>query len=414
MAVLRWGLLSTARINLALLPALRECTRAEAVAVASRDLGRASSFAAEHGLPVAYGSYEELIDDPDIDVVYNPLPNSLHAEWTIRAADAGKHVLCEKPLACTLAEVDAIAAAAERNSVVVAEAFMYRHHPQTRRVQEMAASGAIGDIRLVRGSFSFTLEHRSDIRLDADLHGGSAWDVGVYPVSYARTIFGEPPVAVAAVRHDGANGVDLTCAGTITFPGGGRAQFDSSFELPFRAHLEIVGSTGVIVVPNPFKPGTVGDDPVRSGRRCARTRRGARRVRAVHLRGRRSDRRGPRAAAGRGSRSPTAARTWRRSSPRSTRVAAAAAPSRSPAERHACAATSPRPTGWRGSTSPRRAAGGPASSASSSPAPRWRRSPTPIRSHRGSRRPRPGGSLRSTLRWWRTTSPTAWPVTPGR
>ncbi len=254
MAVLRWGLLSTARINLALLPALRECTRAEAVAVASRDLGRASSFAAEHGLPVAYGSYEELIDDPDIDVVYNPLPNSLHAEWTIRAADAGKHVLCEKPLACTLAEVDAIAAAAERNSVVVAEAFMYRHHPQTRRVQEMAASGAIGDIRLVRGSFSFTLEHRSDIRLDADLHGGSAWDVGVYPVSYARTIFGEPPVAVAAVRHDGANGVDLTCAGTITFPGGGRAQFDSSFELPFRAHLEVVGSTGVIVVPNPFKP----------------------------------------------------------------------------------------------------------------------------------------------------------------
>ncbi len=255
MAVLRWGLLSTARINLALLPALRECTRAEAAAVASRDGVRAAAFAAEHGLAKSYGSYDELIDDPDIDVVYNPLPNSMHAEWTVRAADAGKHVLCEKPLACTLAEVETIAAAAERNGVVIAEAFMYRHHPQTRRVQEIAASGAIGEVRLVRGSFSFTLERHADIRLDPDLHGGSAWDVGVYPVSYARTIFGEPPFAVAAVRHDGANGVDLTCAGTITFPGGGLAQFDSSFELPLRAHVEIVGSTGVIVVRNPFKPG---------------------------------------------------------------------------------------------------------------------------------------------------------------
>ena len=143
--MLRWGLMSTARINLALLPALRECTRAEAVAVASRDVDRADAFAARHGLATAYGSYEALLDDPDVDVVYNSLPNRMHAEWTIRAAEAGKHVLCEKPLACTLEEVDAIAAAAERNGVVVAEAFMYRHHPQTLRVQEIA--GERGDRR---------------------------------------------------------------------------------------------------------------------------------------------------------------------------------------------------------------------------------------------------------------------------
>ena len=247
--------MSTARINLALLPALRECARAEAVAVASRDRDRAAAFAGLHGLGKAYGSYEALLDDPDVDVVYNSLPNRLHAEWTIRAAEAGKHVLCEKPLACTVEEVDAITAAAERNGVVVAEAFMYRHHPQTLRVQEIAASGAIGEIRLVRGSFSFTLERDGDIRLDPGLDGGSAWDVGVYPVSYARTIFAGPPVAVAAVHHAAASGVDLTCAGTITFDGGGHAQFDSSFELPSRANMEIVGSNGLLVVPNPYKPG---------------------------------------------------------------------------------------------------------------------------------------------------------------
>ena len=255
MTVLRWGLMSTARINLALLPALRECARAEAVAVASRDRDRAATFADQNGLAKAYGSYEALLDDPDVDVVYNSLPNRLHAEWTIRAAEAGKHVLCEKPLACTLEEVDAIAAAAERSGVVVAEAFMYRHHPQTLRVQEIAASGIIGEVRLVRGSFSFVLERDGDIRLDPELDGGSAWDVGVYPVSYARTIFAGPPIAVAAVQHAAAGGVDLTCAGTISFEGGGQAQFDSSFELPSRANVEIVGSQGLLVVPNPFKPG---------------------------------------------------------------------------------------------------------------------------------------------------------------
>jgi xylose dehydrogenase (NAD/NADP) len=253
--VLRWGLLSTARINLALLPALHECARAEPVAVASRDLDVATRYADEHQLPKAHGSYEALLADPEIDVVYVPLPNRLHAEWTIRAAEAGKHVLCEKPLASTLEQVDAVTAAAIEHGVVVAEAFMYRHHPQTLRVGELVHSGEIGDVQLVRGSFSFTLDRSVDIRLDAGLDGGSAWDLGVYPISYARTMFGRPPAAVTARQHEGATGVDLTCVGAVTFDSGGVALFDSSFELPFRASMEIVGSTGMLVVPNPYKPG---------------------------------------------------------------------------------------------------------------------------------------------------------------
>jgi D-xylose 1-dehydrogenase (NADP+, D-xylono-1,5-lactone-forming) len=252
--VLRWGLLSTARINAALLPALRECERAEPFAVASRSASTAEAYAAKHELPRAHGSYDELIDDPDIDVVYNPLPNHLHAEWTIKAAEAGKHVLCEKPLACSLAEVDAMIAAADANDVVVAEAFMYRHHPQTKRVQELVAKGAVGEVRLVRGSFSFTLTNEHDIRMDRAMGGGSAWDIGVYPVSYARTIIGTAPVSAVARQHESESGVDRSCFGTIEFDGGAVAQFDSSFAAPFRTHLEVVGTTGVIVVPSPFKP----------------------------------------------------------------------------------------------------------------------------------------------------------------
>jgi predicted dehydrogenase len=252
---LRWGLLSTARINAALLPALRESERAEAFAVASRSGEKAADYAAEHGLARAHASYEALLADPDVDVVYNPLPNHLHAEWTVRAAEAGKHVLCEKPLACSLAEVDEMAAAARANGVVVAEAFMYRHHPQTLRVQELVAEGAIGEVRLVRGSFSFPLTAEHDIRLDPAMGGGSAWDVGVYPISYARTLIGRAPLHAQAQQVEGPTGVDLWCYGTITFEGGAVAQFDSSFAAPFRTNLEVVGSEGVIVLERPFKPG---------------------------------------------------------------------------------------------------------------------------------------------------------------
>jgi predicted dehydrogenase len=253
-APLRWGILSTARINQALIPALQASDRAELVAVASRDAERARAYAETHGIPLGLGSYEALLERDDIDVVYNPLPNHLHASLTIAAADAGKHVLCEKPLALTLAEVDAIAAAATAAGVVVTEAFMYRHHPLTLRIQEVVSGGAIGRPLTVRGSFSFLLTNEGDVRLDPAMGGGSLWDIGCYPASYARTVLGEPPIEAAGLAHIGPTGVDLSFWGALRFASGAVAQLDCSFEAPFRTHIEIVGTEGIIVVPTPFKP----------------------------------------------------------------------------------------------------------------------------------------------------------------
>ena len=252
----RWGLLSTARINDKVLPALAEVPRAEALAVASRDAATARAYAETRGLARAYGSYDDLLADPDIDVVYVSLPNHLHATWTIRAAEAGKHVLCEKPIALSVVEVDAIAAAAAANAVVVTEAFMYRSHPQTVAITAMIARGDIGDVRLVRGSFSFTLTNSGDPRLEPSMGGGCAWDVGVYPISFARNVFGRAPETVTAHARYGPTGVDLDCHGTLDFGDGAVALFDASFALPYRTNVEIVGTDGVILVANPFKPTT--------------------------------------------------------------------------------------------------------------------------------------------------------------
>ena len=252
---LRWGLLSTARINRALLPPLRTSVRNELTAVASRDLDRAQAYAAEHDIPRAFGSYEAMLSDPDIDVIYNPLPNSLHAEWTIKATQAGTHVLCEKPLAITVEEVDAIAVAAQQAGVVVMEAFMYRHHPQTLKVQELVENGAIGRLQLVHGSFTFDISSEGDVRLNSSLGGGSIWDIGCYPISYARLIVGAEPVTAFGWQITGANGVDETFAGQLRFPNNVYAQFDCGFRTPFRAHVEIVGNKGSIFVASPFTPG---------------------------------------------------------------------------------------------------------------------------------------------------------------
>jgi len=264
---LRWGLLSTARINRALIPPLRASARGELIAVASRAIENARAYAAEWGIPRAYGSYEELLADPEIDVVYNPLPNSLHAEWTIKAAQAGKHVLCEKPLALSTDEVDAMDTASKQGGVVVAEAFMYRHHPQTLKVKELVDSGAVGALRLARGSFTFNLTRRADVRLDPALGGGSIWDVGCYPISYARYVVGAEPVEVSGWQSAGPGGVDETFIGQMRFANGVHAQFDCGFRAPFRTHVEIVGSEGTISMRHPFKPGlderitvTRGDD----------------------------------------------------------------------------------------------------------------------------------------------------------
>jgi predicted dehydrogenase len=247
-------LLGTARINRAIIPPLRDSAHHELRAVASRDRSRGDAYAREWEIPVAYGSYAELLADPLIDAVYNPLPNSLHAEWTIEAVRAGKHVLCEKPIALSLAEIDAIDEAAREAGVVVTEAFMYRHHPQTTRLKALVADGTIGRLLLVRGSFSFQLARPADVRFDPALGGGSLWDVGCYPVSMARFLAGCEPREVCGWQRLGPTGIDEVFAGTLDF-GDVLAQFDCSFRAPFRTHVEIVGTEAALTVPVPFKPG---------------------------------------------------------------------------------------------------------------------------------------------------------------
>lgn len=252
--ILRWGLLGTGRINRALIAPLRISPRNRLTAVASRDPERARAYAAEQEIPRWFGSYEALLADPDVDVVYNSLPNSLHAEWTIKAAQAGKHVLCEKPLAITVEEVDAVAAAAGQTRVVVAEAFMYRHHPQTLKVKALIDGGAIGRLQLVRGGFTFNLARSDDVRLDPALGGGSIWDVGCYPISFARTVIGAAPVEVFGWQVTGPTGVDLTFVGQMRFPGDVHAQFDSGFQSALRMTTEFVGDAGRITLTHAFKP----------------------------------------------------------------------------------------------------------------------------------------------------------------
>ena len=254
-SLVRWGLLSTARINRSLIPAIRQSRHSELVAIASRSQAQASAYAHEWGIPKAHGSYEALLSDPEVDVIYNSLPNSLHPEWTIKALEAGKHVLCEKPICLTTDELDQIAAAAQRSGKVVTEAFMYCHHPQTLKVKELVTSGAIGELRLIHGTFSYKLRNPENPRLDLDLGGGSIWDVGCYPISYARWITGSEPEEVFGWQMSNPSGIDLLFAGQMRFPDHVYAQFDSSFDVPFRVLIEIIGSEGIIAIPNPYKPG---------------------------------------------------------------------------------------------------------------------------------------------------------------
>jgi predicted dehydrogenase len=251
---LRWGILGTARINRRIIPPLKASAGNRLLAVASRDAARAAAHAREWGVERAHGSYEALLADPGIDAVYVPLPNHLHAEWTIRAARAGKHVLCEKPLALSVAEVDAMETAAREGGVVLAEAFMYRHHPQTLRVKELVDGGAIGAVRFVRGTFSFPLTRPDDVRLRPEWGGGCLWDVGCYPLSFARFVLGAEPVEVTGSQVRGPTGVDETFAGQLVFPGGVLAQVDAGFRSPSRTHFEIAGTEGTIVVPEPWRP----------------------------------------------------------------------------------------------------------------------------------------------------------------
>ena len=263
--ILNWGLLSTAKINQSLIQPLNASKRTRLLAVASRSVSSAEAYAREWKIPRAHGSYEALLADPEIDVVYNSLPNHLHAEWTIKALRAGKHVLCEKPFALSLAEVDAMIAASRETGKVLAEAFMYRHHPQTLKVKEMADGGALGKLQLIKGAFAYTFTREGNFRGIKEMGGGSIWDVGCYPISYARMIAGAEPTEVFGWQVPGPGGSDVSFVGQMRFANEVHAQFDSGFQSPLRSHIEIVGSDAVMNVPVPFRPGLKSEITVRHG-----------------------------------------------------------------------------------------------------------------------------------------------------
>jgi xylose dehydrogenase (NAD/NADP) len=261
--MLRWGLLSTARINDALLGTTSPVSD-RFVAVGSRSIEKAQAYAAEKGIPRAHGSYEDLLADPEVDAVYVSLPNGMHTEWAIEALEAGKHVLCEKPFDRDPTEVARAFDVAEANGLILAEAFMWRHHPQVDKAVELLRGGAIGDLRLIKASFSFVLGDASDVRLTTALDGGALMDVGCYCVSGLRTLAGAEPVRVHAERVNGGDGVDVRLAATLRFPGDVLATLDCGFDIAPRAELEAIGDGGTLKLTDPWH----GTDPVIELRRA--------------------------------------------------------------------------------------------------------------------------------------------------
>jgi D-xylose 1-dehydrogenase (NADP+, D-xylono-1,5-lactone-forming) len=248
---LRLGLLSTADINSKLLGGVRAAEGVEAVTVASRDGARAEAYAAEHGLGRAHGSYEALLADPDVDAVYIPLPNSMHVPWSIRALQAGKHVLCEKPLTRRPEDAQAAFDAAERADRVLAEAFMWRHHPQAQRLRELVRDRVVGNLRLIRAAFSFDLHEPGNVRLQGTLDGGGLMDVGCYCVSALRLLAGEPE-RVSARQVIGGEGVDVRFAASLTFPGDVLGAFDCGLDVVDRSELEVIGDAGSLFLADPW------------------------------------------------------------------------------------------------------------------------------------------------------------------
>jgi predicted dehydrogenase len=247
-----WGIVSTAHINRNVIPPAQRSEKCDLVAVASRDAARAEEYARQWGIERPYGSYEALLEDPDVEAVYISLPNSLHCEWSIRALEAGKHVLCEKPLSRRPAEVEAAFDAADRAGCLLMEAFMWRHHPQTRKLTELIDDGAVGRPRVIRSAFSFTIEDpRTNVRLLSKLDGGALMDVGCYCVSASRLLAGEPRHAAGA-QVLGPSGVDMLFAGVMLLDNGVAAHFDSGFVLPSRDELEVIGEEGSLFLDDPW------------------------------------------------------------------------------------------------------------------------------------------------------------------
>jgi xylose dehydrogenase (NAD/NADP) len=247
----RWGFLSTAHINDRLLSGAADSDRVDVIAVASRDAARAEAYARERGMERAYGTYEELLADPDVEAVYISLPNSLHVEWSIRALKAGKHVLCEKPLSRRAEDVERAFDAADRADRLLMEAFMYRHNPQTAKLVELASGGAVGRLRLVRAAFSFRLADADNVRLNASLDGGGLMDVGCYCVSGLRLLGGEPE-QVYGEQVISQSGVDELFTGTMRLHGDVLAQFDAGLVVSERDELEAIGEEGSLFLDDPW------------------------------------------------------------------------------------------------------------------------------------------------------------------
>jgi predicted dehydrogenase len=252
-----WGIVSTADINRKVIPGAKASPKVELLGVASRELDRAQAYAREWEIPRPYGSYEELLADDEIEAVYISLPNTLHVEWSIRALEAGKHVLCEKPLSRHPRDAAAAFDAAERSERVLMEAFMWRHNPQTARLVELVRDGAIGELRLVRSVFSYGLYDESNIRLRTEVEGGALMDVGCYNVSASRLLGGEPERVFGEAWY-GPTGTDWVFTATMRFPGDVIATFDCGTALPNRDELEAIGSEGSLFLDDPWhvlKPG---------------------------------------------------------------------------------------------------------------------------------------------------------------
>ena len=252
MKKIRWGLLSTARINQKLIPAIRGSQTGELTAVASRKPKTASDYAKEWNIPFSFGSYEDMLASDKIDAVYISLPNHLHKEWSIKAMQSGKHVLCEKPMTVSLSDMDEMIDVSQKTKIRLAEAFMYRHHPQMKLVGEWVRSGDLGDISVVRGAFNFALHQHEDIRMIPDFGGGCLWDVGIYPLSFVQYVMGEPPIEVSGAKWVGPTGVDSSFVGQMRFSGDRLAQITSSFRTPRYTQVEILGTKGRIVLNRPF------------------------------------------------------------------------------------------------------------------------------------------------------------------
>lgn len=249
--ILNWGILSTAAIaEKAYVPGIRAACNGTIRAVASRSPDKARAFAEKHGIPVSYGSYEELLTDEEIDVIYNPLPVALHAEWTLKALEAGKPVLCEKPFALSASEARAMEKKSQETKLLVAEAVMYRYHPLTQKVRELVTAGAIGELKVIESNFHGVQDTGNNIRFNKELGGGAMLDLGIYCVNLARFLTGEEPSTIHATGFvNPENGVDESVAGVLGFPSGVVSSFACSMRTQFSCSYRLTGTAGSISVP---------------------------------------------------------------------------------------------------------------------------------------------------------------------